>query len=317
MKSERELIETLATLAPERIPFDYLARRAYRPLLECYAEAYDGLPDSRPKMVALRGQSLRNLTAALGSACPEARPTAFNIYEDRTSGSTGRPKQVLRSALSLQREMLRLNYLLDYYAKATASARPKVIVFVSHYLGRSGFYYRDSTIADLHLFKVPIWAGGSSEALAEHLDAHPGQFVLTGTASSLSSFVTRMGKCCVRPGLILASGEQLPSEIRLEIESAMCASAFCLYVMTEFGVMGFECFGCGRYHLLDGDLLFRNARDGHLLVTDTTNTCQPFVDYNTGDICMIEDPRGSVCAGGWPRTHGLLGRPYGKAHLPV
>lgn len=232
-----------------------------------------------------------------------------HVYQDSTSGSTDRPFAVYRSAHSIQRESVRLWHILGYYGLGTAPDPLHSLVYISHYAGASAFEYEDRTVRPLRILKRPFNVASGSPNLA----ASDGTFALCATPSSHASALCLPEFPARLPKLALASGEHLPAILRSEMVERYRCPVFSLYIMREFGVLGFECKRTLGMHLFDTDFLFGESDDGQLIVTDTTNTFETYINYETGDYGLVRRPA-SPCACGsrLPLLLDFSGRAYGK-----
>lgn len=239
-----------------------------------------------------------------------SKPAAgTRVYQDSTSGTTDRPFVVYRPAHSIQRESVRLWHILSYYGFGTAADSLQSLVYISHYAGATAFEYEDRTLRPLRILKRPFDGAASPPPLAES----DGTFALCATPSSHASALRRPDFPDRHPRLALASGEGLPATLRSEMAARYQCPVFTLYLMREFGVLGFECRCALGMHLFDTDFVFGVLDDGQLIVTDTTNTFEPYINYETGDhgiVRQLVNP--CACGSRLPLLLDFSGRPYGK-----
>lgn len=244
---------------------------------------------------------------------PAKTPVFSFTYQDSTSGSTGKPFRVFRPAHSIQRESIRLWHMLVYYGIDPHKHPLHSVVYLSHYPRATAYQYIDHTLWPLTTFKCPF--GRDTTALA--LPTSNGSFVLGGTPSShMAALKITLDFPNRRPCLALSSGEDLPAEARQEMLERYRCPVVNLYVMREFGLLGFEC-KCGKgIHLFETDFVFSSSASDGILVTDTTNNIDFYINYATGDYGELKREGGACCCGSHlPLLIDFRGRSYGKSML--
>lgn len=177
----------------EIIPFDHLSRSFHAPVLQSMTELYEHGTHDPVRVQGAAVAALRTLIAAaaraggsfgaasgllalddealaarwgavpaMGRPAVEARraepslygEAAFKTYLERTSGTTGSPFRVVRSSHSLQREFLRMRYVLRYFATRLAVALPSRIVYLSDYPAAQSYQYLDTTDWPVFVYKI-------------------------------------------------------------------------------------------------------------------------------------------------------------------
>lgn len=244
---------------------------------------------------------------------PANTPIFSFIYQDSTSGSTGQPFHIYRPAHSIQRESIRFWHMLLYYGIDPNKHPLDSVVYLSHYPKASAYKYVDHTLWPLTTFKCPF--GIDTNGLA--LPTSNGSFALGGTPSShMAALNFTLDFPERRPCLVLSSGEDLPANVREEMLGRYRCPVVNLYVMREFGLLGFEC-KCGKgIHLFETDFVFSSSSGDEILVTDTTNCIDSYINYATGDYGELRREEGVCRCGSYlPLLIDLRGRPYGKSML--
>ena len=317
----------------ERIPYDHLSRSQNSSNVELYEKFYLDLPSNYQRMLEFRNESLEALWSLAERHIPHkiysdqnkiiqktkkrmpprliSRPSAFHIYREQTSGSSGRPLEILRPSKSLHRETLRWHYVNGIYSDLGRA--PDVILYVSHYSKSRPYVHLDQTTASLLTIKTNI--SDLKKCNIRLLNDVLSPFVLSGTPSSLVELKDSIDASNIRPSYIQLAGEECPPRIEESLTGAFHARCFRLIASREFGLLAFQCPGCGSYHLLESDFEFSSSTDKDIIITDATNDHMLFLNYCTGDKGLIVRQI-NACNLPWPSMRNFSGRPYGKKYQP-
>ncbi len=328
------------------IPFDFLSHRYHRQrldeMIDFYAEKSRDLEsihqyqmdcfkhfvsklnielsDIRDYIPPANGK-IKNLEALLGCLKKQDQstvlsfrklrqkrwPTIFRSYYEFTSGSTRDSFGLYRSSHSVQRENLRLRYVLNYYAGHINIQLPSKIIYISHYQGASSYNHVDHVSTPLYLFKRAFNIS-DVDPLQEFQMLE--NFVLSGTASSLQSLLEFNNFLINQPSFILSSGEHLPVTLKESLEQHFNCPVYELYVMRECGLIGFQCIENKGFHIFEQDIVLIEGEHGLLYITDMTNDLDLFFNYYTGDKGDII--RHCNCGESFKLLTSLIGRSFGK-----
>ncbi len=331
---------------PNQIPFDYISYRYHRKYFDQIITFYEKHSQSRDYIEQLKADNFLTFISRVRKRLPSIEsylslapenindldeillqrhplnkssvldirdqrqrfwPTLFKTYYEFTSGNTDDVFGLFRSSHSVQREHLRLRYLLSYYARHLGMTAPMEILYLSHYTGASSHQHIDQISPPLsilkHCFELDMCNRFHEISLQPN-------FVLSGTPSSLELVMSMSQLNTLKPSFIITAGEHLPEPLKKSLTESFNCPVFELYVMREFGLLGFQCIGTNAFHFFEQDLVILANENEGIIVTDMTNEADIFLNYSTGDYGNITTE--CRCDEAFKLIENFEGRPFGK-----
>ena len=235
----------------------------------------------------------------------------FYLYDEYSSGHSGKAKTCTRPSISQHLEMRRLKQMLDFLFANYTSGFCDEIYYYSRY-GRTVYEYIDHSNTKLSLKK---YTEHNVEKLYKDLrTVNDNSFILSGSPSSIADLYL-FEFMNFRPAITLLSGEKCPLDLKTKI-ARHSDFVVNMYVMREFGLLGFECpKQCeGKIHLFSNHFEFNLNDANALLVTDPSNYILKYRKYNTGDVVESINFEHCKCGVSSTTIRGFSGRNYNKPY---
>jgi phenylacetate-CoA ligase len=228
-----------------------------------------------------------------------------------TSGFTGKPKVACYSADDIARyetESTRARLVLeDLPIKCVASLLPYEISGLGIFMGTT----IEKGLRSIH---VPIGLKADPQWVIKLLMELGSNVVITlpSVAARLTEVARTTSKDLADIGIrkMLLLGEPVSQSFRSWLENNWATDVFCLYGMTEFMALGYECREKNGFHLYTDRFSFEITPPsehtassyglGELLITPLTKTAMPLLRYRTHDAGNLITTR-CHCGSDYPR----------------
>ncbi|MEE8575854.1 MAG: hypothetical protein V3T31_01245, partial [candidate division Zixibacteria bacterium] len=242
-----------------------------------------------------------------------------DVSADATGGSTGEPVRFFHDE-TYRNYHDALELLLLSWMNISPGMRTLALWGVDEDQLRPSLKARLSTrMKQFKIFNTFGLDESDLSDLIEQIESYQPKYII-GYASSLAMIadaLIKRGELAVLPTAVRSAAEMLYDHQRESVEKAFGKRLFNVYGSREVSHLASECAEHDGLHIFEPTRIIEITDDighplppgeiGHIVVTDLTNYCFPFIRYRNGDMGVMDDSS-CRCGRGMRRLSKIVGR---------